>query len=290
MGLRQLITLLLTGIILFFTLPGIAQPVTINYSSPMGEEKWRMSGSRLRCGLALTIPDYGIAYFEQYAAKPAHFIMSKWQQNTRQHPAVVFAKPPVWKPGQQVFLITKTTVNPGEYGFYLPQNTTIKLLNYLAEGYQASFQYLSEQGFPTSVSLSPVRFQKVYARYQRCLGNLLSFDYSSVRQTVLLFDTDSFELSDKAKQQLQRVAEYSLADQMVKRIWIGGYTDDTGRKSYNNAVSEERAKSVKEYLLNLGLQENYLDITWFGVKNPAEPNDTEAGKAANRRVVIKIIK
>ncbi|CDZ76055.1 Root adhesin [Legionella massiliensis] len=264
--------------------------VNLNYISPMGTENWHMSGNRLRCGLALTIPNYGIAYFEQYAARPAHFIMSYWQQVQNPRPTAVVAKPPVWKPGGQVFLVAKTSITPGEYALYLPRDPAIKLLNYLAEGYQTSFQYMSEQGFPTSVSLSPIRFQKVYAKYQRCLGALLPFDYESVRESIVLFENNSYELSETAKKQLRKVAEYSHADHSVKRIKIAGYTDDTGRKSYNNAVSEDRAEAVKEYLLDLGVQEEDISITWYGIKNPAAPNDTEAGKAINRRVIIKIIK
>jgi len=268
----------------------LAGPVTLYYTSPMGEENWRMTGNRLRCGLSLTVPNYGIAYFEQYAAKPAHFILTNWQQVAKQRSAVVFAKPPVWKPGKQVYLITKTSVNPGEYAIYLSREPAIKLLNYLYEGYQTSFQYLSEQGFPVSVSLSPIHFQEVYSRYQRCLGNLLPFDFTSVRISTLFFESDSFEISDTAKQQLQKVAQYCLADHLVKKVKIAGYTDNTGRKSYNNAISEARAKAVKEYLISLGIHETRLSVTWYGVKNPTAPNDTEAGKKVNRRVVVKIIK
>lgn len=249
-----------------------------------------MTGNRLRCGLALTVPNYGIAYFEQYAAKQPHFILDNWQGVGKRLPAVVVAKPPVWKPNEQSFFITKTTVNPGEYGFYLSRDPALKLLNFLAEGYQARFQYRSEQGFPVSVSLSPIRFQKVYAKYQRCIGHLLPFDYASVRNTVLLFETDSSDLSDEAKQQLKKVAEYCRADQQIKQVYIAGYTDDTGRKSYNNAISEDRAKAVANYLQNLGVSVSRLSVTWYGVKDPVAPNDSEAGKRANRRVLVKILK
>jgi outer membrane protein OmpA-like peptidoglycan-associated protein len=264
--------------------------VNLYYENPMGTEDWHMTGNRLRCGLALTVPNYGVAYFEQYAAKPAHFIMSYWQQVEKPRPATVFVKSPVWKPGGPVFLVARTSIHPGEYAFYLPREPAIKLLNYLSSGYQSSFQYLSAEGFPTSVSLSPIRFQKVYAKYQRCLGRLLPFDYSSVKMSVVLFDKDNYELSEAAKEQLRKVAEYCHADSSVKRVKIAGYTDDTGRKSYNNAVSQDRAETVRDYLLDLGLQEEELSITWYGIKNPVASNDTEAGKAINRRVVVKIIK
>ncbi|CEK12116.1 flagellar protein MotY [Legionella hackeliae] len=264
--------------------------VHVDYASPMGDENWRMSGSKLRCGLSLTVPNYGIAYFEQYAAKPPHFILSKWQQVQKQLPAVVYAAPPIWKPQGKSYFISKTTVNPGEYGLYLPREPALKVLTYLAEGFQTKFEYQSEEGFPVTVALSPVHFQRVYAKYQRCLGNLLPFDYASVKTTIIYFDSDSFELSDEAKKLLKKVAIYSRVDQQVKKIKIAGYTDDTGRKSYNNAVSEARAKAVASYLQSQGVREDRLSVTWFGIKDPVAPNDSEAGKTLNRRTVVKIIK
>lgn len=264
--------------------------VNVDYASPMGDEDWRMSGNRLRCGLSVTIPNFGIAYFEQYAAKSPHFIMTKWQQVLKPIPAMLFATPPVWKPFGKTYFITKTTVNPGEYGFYLSRDPALKMLTYLAQGFRTKFEYSSEEGFPVSVSLSPIRFQKVYAKFQRCLGKLLPFDYSSVRMSIVYFDTDSFELNDEGKQQLRKVAMYCRADSQVKKVKIAGYTDDTGRKSYNNAISEARAKAVASYLQSLGVSRARLSVTWFGIKDPVAPNDSEAGKTLNRRTVVKIIK
>lgn len=281
---------LLTIALLYSVIAPASAAIVMEYASPMGDEKWRMTGSRLRCGLSLTVPNYGIAYIEQYAARPAHFLMSNWQQVDKPLAAVVYASPPIWKPGGAVFEVAKTTVSPGEFAIYLPREPTIKLLNYLSKGFQTKFHYISEQGFPTSVALSPIRFQSVYAKYKRCLGNLLPFDFSTVRLTILLFNSDSAELSDAAKQQLQKIAEYSRADANLKKIHIAGYTDDIGRKSYNNAVSEDRAKAVGDYLSGLGVPESRLSITWYGLKNPVASNATEEGKAANRRVVIKLLR
>ncbi|KTD66300.1 flagellar protein MotY [Legionella spiritensis] len=264
--------------------------VAVVYASPMGDENWRMSGNRLRCGLALTIPDYGVAYFEQYAAKAPHFILHKWQQVERPLTAAVYANQPVWKPQGASHFIAKTVISPGKYGIYLKREAALKALTYLAQGFQTRISYQSEQGFPVSVSLSPVRFQTVYAKYQKCLGSLLPFDYASVKTSVLLFETDDDTLSDAGKRQLQHVAQYVREDHKVKRISITGYADNRGRKSYNNAISEARAVAVKRYLLQLRVRKDLLDTTWVGVNDPAASNDTEEGMAQNRRVVIIIEK
>lgn len=264
--------------------------INVFYASPIGDENWRMTGSRLRCGLSLTIPNFGIAYFEQYAAKQPHFILDKWQQVERRLVADVLAMPPMWKPYQKSFYITKTAVNPGQYAIFLQTDPAIKVLTYLAQGYQARFQYISEQGFGVNVSLSPIRFQKVYSRYQRCLGNLLPFTYHDVADSTILFDIDSAELTDDGKVMLNKIVEYCQADPSVKKIRVEGYTDDTGRKSYNNAISEDRAKVVEAFLLRKGIEKHRLNVTWFGIEDPVATNDTDTGRAENRRVEIKLLK
>jgi outer membrane protein OmpA-like peptidoglycan-associated protein len=268
----------------------IAAP-QIQYASPMGDENWRMNGTQLRCGLALTIPNYGIGYFEQYATKRPHFILRKWDQVQRAIPAQVIATPPIWKPNQkQSYAFGRVYIKPGEFGLFLDREPTLKILTFLSQGYQINVNYLSEQGFGTSVSLSPIRFRKVYSEYQNCVGNLLTFDYADVKESVFHFGMDSRALSDADKNQLRRVAKYVEVDTQIDKIEVVGYADESGRKGYNNAISEYRAKAVKNYLLWLGVPKSKLNVTWVGAKFPVGRNDTEEGRAANRRVTITLIK
>lgn len=263
----------------------------VEYASPMGEENWRMSGNPIRCGLSLTIPDYGIGYFEQYATKPPHFILRKWSQVQRALPAMVVSKPPIWKPLlQKTFLVARTYVKPGEYGLFLPREPALKLLVFLSQGYQADFTYRSEEGFDITVALSPIRFSKVYSKYQRCLGNLLPFSYEDVRESVFHFDVDSRMLTDEYKAQLRRIAQYAAADIQIQTIRVVGYADESGRKGYNNAISQYRAEAVQNYLLGLGVPKSKLSVTWVGALKPVARNDTDEGRAANRRVVIDLIR
>ncbi|RAP36567.1 flagellar protein MotY [Legionella quinlivanii] len=267
-----------------------AAPLHVEYVSPLGTENWKMTGSRLRCGLSLTIPNFGVAYFEQYAAKPPHFIMTKWEQVEKRLPAAFYAGPPMWKPNGPIFFISKTSINPGKYGVFLNREPALKALTYLSRGFITKFQYHSEEGFAVSVILSPVKFQEPFAKYQKCLGNLLDYTYQSVAVTIILFNTDNSELSDAAKSQLDKIVEYFRADAQVKKIAIAGYADSTGRKSYNNAVSEDRAEAVSRYLSGKGIDKSEMTVTWYGATRPAETNDTEEGQAANRRVVVKLVK
>lgn len=262
----------------------------IQFASPMGDEKWRMTGNPIRCGLSLVIPNFGIGYFEQYATKQPHFILRKWEEVLGPIPANVVARPPIWKPGRPSFLVTKSFIKPGAYGVFLNREPTLKLLAYLSQGYQATVDYRSAEGFNITVIMTPIRFQKVYSKYQQCLGGLLSFNYSDVKETTFHFEIDSKELTEADQAQLKKIATYAAADGEVEVIKVYGYADESGRKGYNNAVSQFRAESVSKYLLKLGVPKKKIYVTWFGALKPIGRNDTEDGRAANRRVVVKLLK
>ena len=69
---------------------------------------------------------------------------------------------------------------------------------------------------------------------------------------------------------------------------IYGYTDNTGSRAVNERLSNERASVVKSYLSNSGVASNRMTSQGFAWDNPVASNDTEAGRAQNRRVEIYI--
>lgn len=73
------------------------------------------------------------------------------------------------------------------------------------------------------------------------------------------------------------------------RIEIGGHTDAEGSESYNLRLSENRAKAVAEYLISKGVSEKRIQFKGYGKSCPIDTNETEEGRAKNRRVEFKII-
>jgi len=281
--------LLLLALYLFGGPMAYAQGLYRLYESPMGEERWKASGNRLRCGMSLGIPNYGVAYFEQYATKDPHFIVHKFQPVQRRINTKVTATPPLWKPGQKSWFITHTRLKPGKYGFFLERLATLRMLDYLANGLQTRFSYRSDEGFNVDVLLSPVHFQPVFAQFQQCIGRLLPFNYEQIRRSVFHFDVDVTELSDEDKALLNKIAIYSRADKKLREIRIAGYTDDSGRRSYNNAISEQRAQAIADYLRRQHARTGIFFVTWYGEKHPVMSNDTEEGRAENRRVEVELL-
>ncbi len=74
------------------------------------------------------------------------------------------------------------------------------------------------------------------------------------------------------------------------RLGIYGHTDNQGAAAYNLSLSKRRAASVVKYLVDKGVSAELLESEGFGLEKPIAPNDTEAGRAKNRRVEFKILK
>ena len=70
---------------------------------------------------------------------------------------------------------------------------------------------------------------------------------------------------------------------------VGGYTDGIGSVNYNKKLSKQRAQSVVDYLVSKGIDRNHLVIVGYGKDNPIATNETNEGRAMNRRVEIKIL-
>ena len=72
-------------------------------------------------------------------------------------------------------------------------------------------------------------------------------------------------------------------------IEIGGHTDDRGSVSYNERLSQARAESVRQYLIGRNVSADQLTAKGYGASQPLADNDTEAGRAENRRVEFRIV-
>jgi len=103
------------------------------------------------------------------------------------------------------------------------------------------------------------------------------------------FKSSSAELTEISKRKLNGILNI-MNEFPQSRFTIHGYTDNTASPAFNLQLSIERAKSVKKYLVNKGIQANRLETDGFGQQNPVAPNDTEDGRAKNRRVEIRMIK
>ena len=74
----------------------------------------------------------------------------------------------------------------------------------------------------------------------------------------------------------------------VKDIDLVGYTDSMGSEAYNQKLSERRAQAVYQYLVSRGINGSIIDVMGRGELDPVASNETEEGRALNRRVDIHV--
>lgn len=113
-------------------------------------------------------------------------------------------------------------------------------------------------------------------------GIIVKFD------SGILFDFDKTDLKSAAKTNIAKLVE-NLNDNPDTDILVIGHTDNKGTDTYNQGLSERRAKSVKSYAVSEGLAGRRIKTEGKSFHEPIADNDTEAGRAQNRRVEIVIV-
>jgi outer membrane protein OmpA-like peptidoglycan-associated protein len=104
---------------------------------------------------------------------------------------------------------------------------------------------------------------------------------------IIYFDSDSNELTDKAKEKLHRVVEIMRNNPAASAI-LNGYTDSYGAKSYNEMIAGVRANMVKSYLVGEGISSDRLQTFGHGAQKFIGSNKTREGRRMNRRVEIEM--
>jgi OOP family OmpA-OmpF porin len=127
-----------------------------------------------------------------------------------------------------------------------------------------------------------------YTRWDTELETMSEKKVAGYKVNNVLFDVDQYDLTPAGKEELADVGKF-MSDHPKAYAVLFGYTDDTGKPEYNMQLSRNRAESVANYLYyNFDLGPERVIPMWYGAANPIASNDTDAGRAKNRRVEVSI--
>lgn len=107
---------------------------------------------------------------------------------------------------------------------------------------------------------------------------------------MIQFEYDSAEIKSESHAVLDDVVKVMQENPQIEQLDIVGHTSSEGSVKHNNKLSTDRAASVKQYLIDKGVDAGRLISEGKGPSEPVASNDTEEGKVANRRVEFKITK
>jgi outer membrane protein OmpA-like peptidoglycan-associated protein len=108
-----------------------------------------------------------------------------------------------------------------------------------------------------------------------------------VNMSDVLFDTGKYSLKAGAREKLAKVAGILLAYPGIN-VQVDGYTDNVGSDDMNQALSEHRAGSVRDYLVESGVSSNAVTARGYGNSEPVATNDNSTGRQQNRRVELVV--
>lgn len=97
------------------------------------------------------------------------------------------------------------------------------------------------------------------------------------------FDKSTIKEDNKTFNEILHIADKLIFDSTLK-VSIAGYTDNIGSDNYNDFLSYKRAKHIKDYLVDLGVDESQIHLSFNGMGDPASDNGDETGRSENRRV------
>jgi outer membrane protein OmpA-like peptidoglycan-associated protein len=121
-------------------------------------------------------------------------------------------------------------------------------------------------------TIKPVNLEKMVASGQSITLNLL-------------FDYDKSELKSESLPELRKVAD--VAQKNKYKISLMGYTDNAGNPTYNQTLSQQRAEAARKALIELGVAPEHITATGYGESKPVATNNTDEGRAKNRRVEVQ---
>ena len=195
----------------------------------------------------------------------------KDENNNLLHDASIQLKNIRSKENQQIF------VQNGEYtiAITLDEGDDI-LLSINKKGYAFNSTYISSDDDDFS---SP---NKIDFEVEKLVNG------KAFRLDNIYFTSNSFEINNISKEILLAFSDYLKLNNSL-RLAIHGHTDNIGSASTNLLLSKNRAKEVFSFLLDNGLKKERLDFQGFGEQKPITTNETDKGKAQNRRTEFVIL-
>lgn len=172
--------------------------------------------------------------------------------------------------------LTKISVDSitGEYAFIVNFDHDL-VVSIKKEGFAFESQYLSAKDTNhVGVQKKDIELKQLEVGGQYTINDIL-------------FSSNSFELNDTIKTVLDEFADYLQSNPKLK-VALQGHTDNVGNPQDNMVLSENRAKTVFDYLVSRKISKERLSYKGFGETKPLASNNTEEGRAKNRRTVFVV--
>lgn len=252
---------LIVSLILF------AAPVGAEHFAPaLGRAEWQLERSPLSCRLRQPVPRYGEAVFETRAGGRQSFTLRTPNNPMVEGPTVLVAASPLWNPNRQEVEFGTIDIAGGNEPLRLEAVESQRLIDSLNSGLAPQFSrpLLADPAQQARLELSPLNFRPVYREYQECVQRLVSVSYEQISNTTVSFPSAEVELTGAARQKIDAMLRYVVADRTVKGFTLYAVSSDTPRRLENVELAKARAQQVHEYLISRGIGAERISSDYRG--------------------------
>ena len=263
-----------------------------HYSASLDNSEWRVSTrSPLQCTLEHNIPRYGDVSFQAHASRDTNLrmVVEMLRLPDTYDVASIKSVAPHWRPGV-------ASRELGDLDLYRQFSSEVNkplawtILTELEKGMQPTIYYSDwHNGHDqVAVAISAVNFHDRYDDFLECVAQLLPYSFEDISFTVLQYHERTDELTNASKRRLMQIGEYLRHDQDIELVLVDAHTDAYGPFEDNETLSMRRAESVKDFLVQAGVNETQIRIGTHGQRRHVAGNQTELERQQNRRVVVQM--
>jgi len=273
-------------LLIFFVLISTSVQAVRHYHASIEQAQWQVESTRIRCELNQVIPYYGKGRFTISSGGELSFIANTFAPMPHDGTASIMSMSPFWRASDSKEL-GQSVLSKGHMPFHISGQLAARMLNELDSGMQPTFKYKDsyDDKIDILVSLSSVRFQDKLHDFHHCISQMIPYGVQVIKPITVNFKTNKYRLSKSAKADLEELALFASEDKKIK-ILVEGYTDNRGRRAYNQALSKRRTSSVVAYFKAMGVDVKQIQAHSYGERHPVSKDKRDMGKAFNRRVEV----
>ena len=252
---------------------------------------WELINTPIECSLSQPIRDFGTARFGQIAGHPFSLTHTTNTQPSKKGSVTFEVAEAPWQNSEQRQDLVIIQTKQGQRVFRIEGVNARQALNHINEGRFPTIFYLSQHSNQEiNVLMSTVHLQDFLPQFETCLIDLLPYSFEDIQHLTINFELEKYELGELEKAALMRVVKFVQADPSIRKIALAGHTDNHGKKRLNQALSDNRAAVVKNFLMDNGVPESLITVASYLEPIPVMSNKTQTGRAQNRRTEIELFR
>jgi outer membrane protein OmpA-like peptidoglycan-associated protein len=258
------------------------------YQANFETADWQVESGGRMCALSHEVPGFGTVRFVQNWAEPMRFQVRVPMAVSSYDSVSIRSTPAPWQHHGEIRELGRVRVGDTMQPVDMRGETVRALLSELQEGRFTRLGWKKPEAVveEMQVTVPSVRLRLALPEFQRCLAGVMQLDFMPAGEYRVDFENDSTRLGYLARRGLEpAIQRYKASRSGIGRIVVAGHADSKGSTSANERVSLERARAVRDYLVERGIPRQRIEVRGYGERWELDPGNPES----NRRATVWLV-